>query len=160
MALTYEPIASVTASGSSSNQLVMSSIPSTYTDLILVIDGSLTASAVKTIKFNADTAANYSCTVAYGTGSGSGASSRYSESYLDVVNAGSNKFNTVVHINNYANTTTFKTYLSRHNSAAVSAEAVAGLWRSTAAINQINIYTSSNAFSSGTTFTLFGIKAA
>jgi hypothetical protein len=159
MTATYESIATTTL-GSAAASVTFSTIPGTYTDLVIVFNGvSTAASFIKRIKFNGDTGANYSATALYGTGS-SAASARYSESWLDVVNAGTNDAMTIIHIMNYSNTTTNKTYLSRHSSAAASTEAVVGLWRSTAAITSVLIEgNSGNQFASGCVFTLYGIKA-
>jgi hypothetical protein len=77
--------------------------------------------------------------------------------------------NTIVHIMNYSNTTTFKTYLARNNNAATSGtyvgtEAIVGLAQLTAAITSITIGTASGStdynFATGSTFSLYGIKAA
>ena len=62
---------------------------------------------------------------------------------------------------NYANTTTFKTNVSRSSAATVDVILYAGLYRSTAAITSITLVLSgSQSFTSGSTFTLYGIKAA
>jgi hypothetical protein len=70
-------------------------------------------------------------------------------------------FNLSIHnFMNYSNTTTYKTILSRSNNSAIGTDAVVGLWRSTAAINTIKILPANNAFEVGSSFTLYGIKAA
>jgi hypothetical protein len=63
---------------------------------------------------------------------------------------------------NYSNATTYKTVLSRSNVAAsASVSANVGLWRNTAAITSIKLYVyPSYNFVAGSTFTLYGIKAA
>ena len=74
----------------------------------------------------------------------------------------------IVQINNYANTSVYKTALIRGNSinpstSASNATTLVGLWRSTAAINSITIYSEGGGsyyIASGSTFTLYGIKAA
>jgi hypothetical protein len=154
---TYTPIATTTSSSSST--ITFSSIPSTYTDLVLVISGANSGSGVKSVQFNSDTGANYSCTTLIGNGS-TAYSGSYSTAYLDVWNAGTNDYNTIVQFQNYSNSTTYKTYLSRQNTAAVGTEAIVGLWRSTAAISTIAINISSNNFGTTTTFSLYGITAA
>jgi len=61
---------------------------------------------------------------------------------------------------NYSNTTTNKTVIGRHNGASGPVASV-GLWRNTAAINSIRISNSSAVnFTIGSTFSLYGIKAA
>ncbi len=69
--------------------------------------------------------------------------------------------NCTEHINvmNYSNTTTYKTILSR--SSDLYTEASVNLWRNTAAITSIIIGAQgAYTFSAGSTFTLYGIKAA
>lgn len=155
---TYALINSTTL-GSNQSSITFSSIPATFTDLVLVFEGTATGSNVKTIKFNGDTSALYSCTTLYGTGS-SGACGRYSESYVDVVNSGTNRQITIINIFDYTNTVTNKTYMSRHSCSASSTELIFGLWRSTSAINSITINTgTANSFVTGTTLKLYGITA-
>jgi FlaG/FlaF family flagellin (archaellin) len=63
---------------------------------------------------------------------------------------------------NYSNTTTYKTVLGRSNVQDFRVASIVGLWRSTSAINTISLR-SDNAsynFTVGSTFTLWGIKAA
>lgn len=158
MPATYENLATTTLT---SNQTTVSftNINQNYTDLILVINGANTASMNKKINFNG-ASTNQSCTVIYGNGSAA-ASARYTTTYLDVVGPDTNRYSCIVHIMNYANTTTNKTYLSRHDTAASATETIVGLWRSTAAITSIDIVsTNTNAMATGMTFTLYGIKAA
>jgi hypothetical protein len=59
---------------------------------------------------------------------------------------------------NYSNSTTYKTILGRSNAATSGTSAAVGLWRSTSAINSIEIGTVS--FTAGSTFSLYGIAAA
>jgi hypothetical protein len=158
MPSTYEKIATTTL-GSATNTVTFNSISGSYTDLILVINGTLTGSAVKYINFNGDSAANYSITTLIGTGT-SAVSSRYGEPYLDVYNSAANPFMNVVKIMNYSNTTTYKTFFARQDAPSTTIEQIVGLWRSTSAITSLSIYTTSNQFSTGSTFTIYGIKAA
>jgi hypothetical protein len=155
---TYTPIATTTL-GSSSSTVTFSSIPSTYTDLVIVFDGANTSGLNKFIQFNNDTSALYSSTALSGDGS-SASSGRFSVAYIDVLSAGTNRSNILLQVQNYSNTTTFKTYLSRPNTAAVGTEAIVGLYRSTSAINRIDFKVTANAYAAGSTFTLYGIAAA
>ena len=114
------------------------------------------------VRLNGDTASNYSRTYINGDGS-SASSSRNTESYMTVFgNAiAASRVNFIMHFMNYSNTTTNKTALSRKNDASGVMGATVHLWRSTAAINSILIGSqTSDTFSIGTTFTLYGIKAA
>jgi hypothetical protein len=159
---TYEPLATVTASGGSATQLVMSSIPSTYTDLVLIVNDSRTAISNIYIQINGDTGSNYSLTYVSGSGSvaGSGRNSNMSTGYyFDAYGSSTTRGTGILNFMNYSNTTTYKSILSRYSNAGGEAIATIGLWRSTAAINSITIYLSGNSatFNTGTTFTLYGI---
>jgi hypothetical protein len=73
-----------------------------------------------------------------------------------------NTSTTIIQIQNYSNTTTYKTWLSRGNNAATGVDAIVGLWRSTSAIDQVRI-SATNAtrnLAAGTVITLFGIASA
>lgn len=153
---TYTPIATQTL-GSAASTVTFSSIPSTYTDLVLVMTGYLTGAGAVYCQFNGDTASNYSSTFLQGQASaGSGIDTAcYIFGYLS-----SGSQNTgISHIMNYANTTIYKTYVARANDTN-TVNANVGLWRSTAAINSIALKTSANNFVVGSTFTLYGIAAA
>lgn len=165
MPATYEPIATQTL-GSAAASVTFSSIPATYTDLVVIIDGegtSPSASQDVTFRFNGETAAtNYSQTYLRGTGSVA-QSGRYSESYLQQAGAwvSGRRYNHIINIQNYSNTTTFKTSLVRTNWAGGDVAAIVILWRATpAVINQMVININNGNFASGSTFTLYGIKAA
>lgn len=170
MPSTYEKIEARTLS-SNQTTVTFSSIPSTYTDLVFIFDPA-TVSAGRTLfmRFNGDTATNYSYTNLDGTGSAA-ASSRGSNStsiQIESSNVGTastlNASNCIVHINNYSNATTYKTALCRINNAAGSSfpgvAQIVGLWRSTSAITSISITTNADQQLSGAIFTLYGIKAA
>jgi hypothetical protein len=158
---TYEAIATQTL-GSAAASVTFSSIPSTYTDIRLIVTGSLSAADNTAIRLNGDTGSNYSST--YLGGNGSAASSgRFTSTtqallgYLDITTQMVQKFDFM----NYSNTTTNKTILCRSDSSSVFVEASVGLWRNTAAINEITLKFFSGAnFNTGSTFTLYGIKAA
>lgn len=172
MAATYEPIATTTISTPTTSYL-FSSIPATYTDLILVQFARVsTVNNSSYLNFNGVTTGGISSnTILYGNGnatSPSFASVRFSNDnrlftdYYGIPDANTSNFNTVItHIMNYSNTTTYKTILSRGNNATSGGtDFIVGTWRSTAAINSINIIQPTYNFQSGTTFTLYGIKAA
>ena len=156
---TYTPLATTTL-GSTATSYTFSSIPSTYTDLIVVISGKLTVDNNIAYQYNGDTGANYSRTRIYGTGSAA-ASTRSSGNADGIFSTGDGTVQSTWtgHIQNYANTTTYKTSLWRGSQDLPSA--TVSLWRSTAAINAIKLYpTGGTTWVVGTTFTLYGIAAA
>lgn len=159
MPATYEPIATTTL-GSASATVDFTSIPSTYTDLVLVFSGSTSSGNLGKLRFNSDTGSNYSCTILWATGSYK-TSSRYTEPYLWVIPASANVMqNAIISINNYANANTYKTYLARANMPIESVGTTIGLWRNTNAITGIQFALSSGNYTSGSTFTLYGVKSA
>jgi hypothetical protein len=167
MAKTYEPIATTTLTSAAAN-ITFSSIPATYTDLILVLNVAIASGGggESVIRFNSDSGSNYSNTYLYGNGT-SALSARntnstvgrvsYSASFTTTVG----NMNYIVQVQNYSNSTTHKTYLSRANNAANATDAIAGIWRSTSAITSIQFfYSDSSNIITGSSATLYGIKAA
>ena len=162
MPSTYTPIATQTL-GSTVSSVTFSSIPSTYTDLVLVCSPLTTAGAAVQIRFNSDTGTNYSRTFINGNGSSAGSqqASNLDQNSISYSGANTTPYAVITQFMNYSNTTTNKTYLSRSNSASDEVITYVGLWRSTAAISTILLFpSSSGSFTSGSTFTLYGIKAA
>jgi hypothetical protein len=161
---TYEPIATTTL-GSTSSNVSFTSISGSYTDLRLVIAvGNSSAGNVVRMRVNSDTGSNYSRTELAGNGS-SASSTRASNQTQFNLDGKSNSSTTpteliTVDLLNYSNTTTYKTILNRANNAAYATEAMVQLWRSTSAITQIDIFPNASTFVVGSTFTLYGIKAA
>ena len=163
-AATYEPIQSFTLANSSTATFNFTSIPSTYTDLILVMTGAATVGGNAIfININADTSANnYGLTEMAGNGTTATSQRRTQNTGWVFWQGMSTSFDNVVkiEINNYAKTVGFKTAMLRSNSAQGYTEQLVGSWANTSAINRIEIFTTSGAFSSGTMATLYGIKAA
>ena len=158
---TYEPIATTTLS--SSGTVTFSSIPSTYTDLILVVNGKATGNGQLSMRINGATS-SYSTTSITGSGSTAGSTYENAASYLQFGYYGyfdaSNQAMAIANIMNYANTTTFKTILATERNSATGIDVSVGLWRSTAAITSIQTYASGANFAAGTIVSLFGVKSA
>jgi len=167
MAKTYEPIATTTL-GSNQTSVTISSIPATYTDLVLIINAKNDTLTNTEIRFNGDSASNYSNTALSGNGSSASSSRESNNTSISIDNVaymttGDFSYSNIIQIMNYANTTTFKTLLARANSAANGVDAIVGLWRKTPeAITSLTILTTTGTrnFITGSTFTLYGIKAA
>jgi len=162
---TYTKIASSTL-GSAAATVTLSSIPATYTDLVLIMNaGSSVNNADIDINVNGDTGANYSRTILYGDGA-TAASVRESSTTkfrLTYFGNASIVFSWIGIVNfmNYSNTTTYKTFLSKaRNATNYGVNDQAGLWRNTAAISSMVITNASGTFSTGSTFNLYGITAA
>jgi len=166
MAKTYEPIATNTL-GSNTAVVTFSSIPATYTDLVLVSNIQSTAANNGTLRINGDTATNYSWTFLSGNGTAASSARGSSKNSIQMDNlsgpptSGSTYQIYITNVMNYANATTYKTVVSRSGLASQATEAVVGLWRNTAAITSLSIQIDvSGSVLAGSVFTLYGIKAA
>jgi hypothetical protein len=167
---TFSQIASTTL-GSAASTIQFASIPSTYTDLKLIISGRSTRNQTDEgayIYFNNDfSGTTGSYTLIYGNGT-SAVSTRGSNTFMQMADipaltATSGLFGFIdINVMNYANTTTYKTYLSRNSTTATGSYvgAFAGLWRNTAAISTIDVQPGGGQWAIGTSVSLYGILAA
>lgn len=168
---TYTLITSQTLSRSAAS-VTFSSIPSTYTDLVLRIsarhDGALTASNMK-LRLNSDTGSSYSDIRLYGNGStatsASATAGTYDAAYtgfIDAASATSNTFtNGEIYIPSYTSSAKkpYSTYYATENNATTGYNwTSAQLWQGTSAITSIQLETGGYNFVSGSSFYLYGIK--
>ena len=155
---TYTPIATNTL-GSATSTVTFSSISGSYTDLRLVMSGTLPAGSDITLNFNGDSSALYSRTYIVGDGSATGSGRTSNSTTMPAFYIGATStYSAFADIMNYANTTTFKTVLCRSGDTGSYVEANIGLYRSTSAITSITI--AGGSFQAGSTFTLYGIASA
>lgn len=170
MAATYEPIATTTLSSAQST-VDFTSISGSYTDLVLVGNFGLTlpdeSLLLRVGNGSFDTGTNYSSTELYGNGSAAGSQRTSNATSMRITYAfgggATVSSNCIINLQNYANTTTYKSILHRANitdGTYKGVEAIVSLWRSTSAINQIRLLTTGTTYLSGSTFTLYGIKSA
>ena len=171
MPTTYEKIATTTLSSAAPN-VTFSSISGSYTDIVLICSARSSRTTATTapivINFNNDTGTNYSWTFLYANGSTVGSSRGTNDNYIytaDISAVGSTSFAgfgiLTMEFNNYSNTNTFKTTLSKVSSPNAFVESVCGLWRNTSAITTIKISENTgNNFVIGSTFTIYGILKA
>lgn len=162
---TYEAIATNTVTSTVSS-VTFSSIPSTYTDLVIVGNVLGNGSVSIDFQFNGDTATNYSYTVLDGDGATASSNRQTNTTNIQFagwsrnLNSTTNPSTMIANIMNYSNTTTNKTAVIRSmalGTAGDCVDAFVGTWRSTAAITSITIR---GSVVSGTTYSLYGIKAA
>jgi hypothetical protein len=155
---TYTPIATQTL-GSAAASVTFSSIPQGYTDLVIVVNaGASAATANGGIRFNGDTGNNYSQTTMRGNGSAA-ASANIAKINLDYYGFTTSLTNLeIIQIQNYSNSTTYKTVLARGDSADYGVRAQVGLWRNTSAITRIDFKSDAYNFITGSTFSLYGIQ--
>ena len=163
---TYVALATNTLSSSAAS-VTFSSISGAYTDLVLVGNALSLRGTDDSLfcELNSDTGANYSITRLYGNGASVVSNRDVNNSKAifasNFIGAGSTTFTPfIVNLNNYSNTTTYKTILSRQSYAGGEVGVFVNLWRSTAAISTIKVYAASANLAIGTTFQLFGIAAA
>jgi hypothetical protein len=161
---TYEPLATNTLSSATAS-VTFSTISGSYTDLVLIcsIKGDASNGLIQ-VRFNGDTGNNYSYTRLYGSSS-SAASDRSSNVSSMQLEDPSTAFDSQFivargQILNYSNSTTYKTMLGRGDEVTNVTMATSNLWRNTAAVTSVTIFTPSNNFATGSTFTLYGIAAA
>ena len=158
---TYSLIASYTATSTQSS-ISFSSIPGTFTDLVLVFDGLGTSGTASDIgvRLNSDTGTNYSNTLVYGSGSVAGSGRHTGLTFFRGWYLSSTaQTNCIFNVMDYANTTTFKTVIGRSNIANAEVDAAVGLYRSTSAITGFSLTPQGPSFASGSTFKLYGIQA-
>jgi hypothetical protein len=180
---TYSTIATYTVTGGTATSYTFTSIPQTYTDLVLVTSyagyyasNDRSQLGLQVGNGSVDTGTNYSYTYMSGDGTTAssgrdGSASGITQTVLGTYPLGpssSLQQNTsIIHFMNYSNTTTFKTLLQRTENVnssnnTPSTKAQVNLWRSTSAINTIKIkdYSDLYYFHPGTNFTLYGIASA
>ena len=169
MANTYTLIASNTLSSSAAS-VTFSSIPSTYTDLVLkcsIRSNGAAATRLVNLTIN-NTSTNYSWTYIEGNGA-TASSTRQANGtniYVGEGNASTSTSNTFssleIYIPSYTATQnkplgSFQTM--EDNAASAYMEAVSGLWRNTAAITEVKLAgPGADSFVSGSSFFLYGIK--
>jgi hypothetical protein len=175
MSSTYEKIATTTL-GSDQASVTFSAFSTAYTDLVLVANFSGTGSGnnmyLRVGNGSIDTGSNYSTTNLYvGNANGNTIYSDRSSNANTITIAPNLGYTSAVNvntyfafINNYSNTTTNKTILIRANNPGADGTypgtgAFVGLWRSTSAINYLSLIGNSSSFKTGSTFTIYGIKA-
>jgi hypothetical protein len=161
MAVTYELIAKNILSSSASS-ITFSSIPSTFTDLLISVSSRNTAvDTENTFSFNGSSA-NFSITRLYGNGSTRGADTLYGYSLTTTSGYTADTFsNNSIYIPNYLSSN-FKSIsidgVAENNAVASAMVLSAALWSDTAAITSITLQPTSGSYATGSSFYLYGIK--
>ena len=165
MPSTYIKLASTTVGAGGASSIDFTSIPQTYTDL--VVKYSLRNASNNTtlqVTFNNDgTRANYSYRQVYGNGS-SVVNDAQSDIFWGQVNPSSYTASTFsngeIYIPNYLSAnkkSASSDAVLENNATASTAALLAGLWQGTAAINQISLSCYIGSFAQYTTATLYGV---
>jgi hypothetical protein len=163
----YESIATVSVGSGGSSSISFTSIPGTYKHLQVRSVARITAGAVlyMGMRFNSDSASNYSLHTLYGDGAS--AVTEYSSTTYAVpgINGGTANIlaANVLDILDYSNTNKFKTTRVLDgvdvNGSGGYVMLTSSCWRSTSAITSIEIFANSfNTFAQYSHFALYGIK--
>jgi hypothetical protein len=173
MPVTYKPIATVTVGAGGAASIDFTSIPGTYTDLLVLISARSTRSTDYRdelfIRFNSDSGNNYSVRSLNGGNGAAGSSSAGSTNYLKrgtipAATATASTFsNNIIYIPNYAssNQKSMSTEEITENNSTGSyyIDFRAGLWTGTSAITSISFTVEVGPnFAQYSTATLYGIK--
>lgn len=163
---TYEPIATTTL-GSAVETFSLTSIPSTYTDLKLIVVGTPTLDNY-IMRFqinNVTSGGSYSQTALYGNGTSATSARGTNQDQLDLSYTGSsNTYPSFFEVDflSYAGSTNKTCLISsstdKNGSGAIFKSV--GLFTSTSAISSIQLYALATTWKIGTTATLYGILKA
>ena len=166
MADTYTLISSVTVGAGGASSIDFTSIPATYTDLLVKwsLRGS-TNTTYMTIQLNGSTSSRTSLLL-FGTGSGTVNTTTTTLQSGGGQNASSYTANTFsngeLYLPNYAgsvNKSMSIDSVSENNASNADAGLTAALWSNTSAINRVTLYEgSSGTFAQYSTAYLYGIK--
>lgn len=169
MPITYKKIASVTVA-SPQAAIEFTSIPSTYTDLIILVSARVTRSAVSStivMQFN-NSATSYSSRTLQGTGSAAesatGITTGISQIQTPAANATASTYsNALIYVPNYAGSTNKSVSIDNvgeNNATEAYANLTAALWSNTAAITSIKFTepNGSSNFAANSTAVLYGIS--
>ena len=173
---TYSLISSVTVGSGGAATVSFSSIPSTYTDLCLLVTSRSEASGdtVFRIRFNSDSGTNYKWIRLFGDGSSASSQNQgtygagYNTSLFAQQNVSTNTASTFsnsqIYIPNYTSSN-YKSVsidsVTENNATAAQAALWAGLWESTSTINAITLSgESANDIAEYSTAYLYGISNA
>lgn len=165
MAITYEQIASNTLSSSTAT-VTFSSIPQTYTDIVVITKLLAATAGDIRLNFNNDTANNYNRVILSGDTTTTYNSSAYSQAFARFNYASALRTTEpysmyFLEINQYRNPNMNKAIYSRGGRPGEGNDYMVNMWNSTAAINRIDFSMDfSRSFAAGSYFALYGISAA
>lgn len=163
MPATYELITSYTVP-SNTTSVTLSSIPSTYTDLVIVGNYKVVngGGVGFSLRFNSDTGNNYEFMgfAANGSANSGNYGQPYNMSYVAIA-LDNPLTTTVAYVNDYATTGKYKTILAHSGNSGFNS-AYTGNWNNTAsAINSVTFVCDGGSnITAGGIFTLYGITKA
>lgn len=170
---TYTLISSTTVVGSTTSQVDLTSIPATYTDLVVRLsirsnDGGGVYDDTY-VRFNSSSATTYSTTLMQGNGATAISSRSSTVTALQNLKSSVGSGATASTFNNYEiyipsytasqNKPISGFAVTENNATTAYASGYAGLWQNTAAITTISFTpVVANFFAAGSSFYLYGIK--
>jgi hypothetical protein len=163
MAQTYTPLANITL-GSAAFGVTFGSIPQTYRDLVIVINGLGTSgNAAPVLRLNGDSGSNYSSQYMEGNGSSTTAA-RATATWMPsggaTAGTTTNPIVATVQLFDYSATNKHKILLQSSSASASGSNVAAGQWANTAAVSSVFVFTpAASSWATGTTFALYGIVA-
>lgn len=173
MATTFTQIGSaVTVGSGGASSIDFTSIPNTYTDLVVKVSSRSGAAGVNdtiALQFNGDTGANYSRRQLYGTGSAAGSDSqsgmdRAQSAPTNGNGSTANTFSsTEFYIPNYtssAQKSISNESVQETNASTAYMGLMANLWTGTSAITSIKVFAQGGNFLQYTTAYLYGVSNA
>jgi hypothetical protein len=161
MANTYVAIATVTVGSGGASSIDFSSIPSTYTDLVVKL--SLRGSSGNNVLMSINSStSNFSYRMLEGDGATAASYNNTTGRLLYILTTTANTFSNIeVYLPNYAGATN-KSYsvdaVSEANATTAFADLTAGLWSNTSAITALGFTITGANFVQYSTATLYGIK--
>ena len=168
MANTYVLIASNTVGSGGVSSVTFSSIPQTYTDLVIKASARNTDSGITyfTLTFNGNTS-SYSGIRLEGTGSSSASYNLQTTAgiqpvYIDSSTYTANTFgNSEIYIPNYTSSN-YKSLssdsVSENNATAANMNMIAGLWSNSSAVTSITLTSIAGNFVQYSSFYLYGVR--
>lgn len=157
---TYEPITTTTVSSAVSS-VTFTNVSQSYTDLVIVFNGTLSSADNNSIEFNNENQNQlYSVTRLYGNGSTVGSNRSSAQNSMQIGEMATVPSTDIIQIFNYSGTTSSKVVISSGRNTSGFLKNTIGLFRSNSAITTIKIMTSGANYQVGSTFTIYGIKAA
>ena len=174
MANTYTLIASSTVGSGGAASIDFTSIPSTYTDLVIKLSIRTTRASIidyGAMRFNSDSGSNYSARYLQGFSGAASSSTNGNATQLEIPNAlngdtsTANTFNNAeIYIPNYAGSNQKSVSfdaVTENNATDAITMLQAGKWSGTAAITSMTIYSANGFnFKQYSTAYLYGVKNA
>lgn len=170
---TFIKISTITVGAGGSTSIDFTSIPATYTDLLLKVSARAEISGSggdMNMKFNGSGGTAYSERSVFGTGSATASENFTSQAYIPRAGFANKQAytasvfaNSGIYISNYASAN-YKSVsinsVSENNATEAYAGLFAGLWADTSAINQITLTMALGDFDQYSSATLYGIKSS